>query len=137
MDHFIKIKGNLNPVKFMNSLANKIKFKFEKICTIDEKKNKLKFKANFEDDEENNDDKLDDDLTEEIKKLIEEEENNEEKEENEDEINYIKGRECSIQIELLKNNNREYILRFLKKSGDIEEYYKYLKEIYNLVSKII
>ena len=135
MEHFFKITGNLNPVKFMNSLANKIKFKYKKICTIEEKKNKLKFKANFEEDEENNEEELDD-LTEELKKLIEEE-NNEEKEENEDEINSIKGRECSIQIELLKNNNREYILRFLKKSGDIEEYYKYLKEIYNLVSDII
>ena len=96
------------------------------------KKNKLKFKAYFDEDEENNDVELDDDLTEEIKKLIEEE-NNEEKEENKEEINSIKGRECCIQIELLENNNREYILRFLKSSGDIEEYYKYLKEIYNLV----
>ena len=134
MEHFFKITGNLNPVKFMNSLANKIKSKFEQNCIIEEKKNKLKFKANFEEDEENNEEELDD-LTEELKKLIEEE-SNEEKEENEDEINSIKGRECSIQIELLENNNREYILRFLKKSGDIEEYYKYLKEIYNLVSEI-
>ena len=133
MEHFIKIKGDLNLVKFMNSLANKIKSKFEQNCIIEEKKNKLKFKAYFDEDEENNDDELDDDLTEEIKKLIEEEENNEEKEENEEEINSIKGRECCIQIELLENNNREYILRFLKNSGDIKEYYKYLKEIYNLV----
>ena len=38
MDHFIKIKGDLNPVKFMNSLANKIKSKFEQNCIIEEKK---------------------------------------------------------------------------------------------------
>ena len=57
MDQFIKIKGNLNPVKFMNSLVNKIKSKFEQNCIIEEKKNKLKFKVYFDEDEENNEEK--------------------------------------------------------------------------------
>ena len=43
--NYIKIKGDLDPVDFMNSLANKIKNEFD--CEINENPNKLKFEAVF------------------------------------------------------------------------------------------
>ena len=82
--NFIKIKGDLNPVNFMNILANKINNLFKTICSIKESKYKLKFKnKNKEEDNENE----------------EKEENNEKDDEDNLEENIFK-RNSIIQIEL-------------------------------------
>ena len=77
-----------------------------------ENKNALKFNFYFEEEE-----------NEEMN------ENNEDNEDNEDE-NLEK--DCIIQVELFKlkkEQNEEYLLRFLKKSGDLEKYYNKLEKI--------
>lgn len=50
--YFMKMKGVINPVKFMNSLANNINNKYKDICFIEPSKKKLKFKVIFEKDDE-------------------------------------------------------------------------------------
>ena len=42
-----------------------------------------------------------------------------------------------IKIELFKSNNKNHLLRFLKKSGEMEDYYKNLKKIYSIVEKLV
>ena len=132
MEYYIKIKGDLNPVKFMNKLANKITLENENKCQIQEKSNKLKFEVIFEDEEE------------EEEENIEDEENNEENNENEINDNDnnndnkpICKKESIIKIELFKYGNKDHLLRFMKKSGEIEDYYKNLKNIYSSVEKLL
>ena len=51
-DNYIKIKGYINPNKFMNHLCSKIIKKFgEDCCLIEASKNKLKFIVLFEEEE--------------------------------------------------------------------------------------
>ena len=54
INHFIKINGTLNEVKFMNRLTQQIASDFKDKCFIEASKNNLKFKLIFEyeDDEE-------------------------------------------------------------------------------------
>ena len=54
INHFIKINGTLNEVKFMNRLTQQIESDFKDKCFIEASKNNLKFKLIFEyeDDEE-------------------------------------------------------------------------------------
>ena len=131
MDTFniIKIKGNLNPVNFMNLLANKINDLFGDNCSIKENKYKLKFNIIFEDEnekkEENNENK-------------EKKENNEDGEDIEDnEEDYIFETKCIIQVKLFENINKEYLLRFAKKNGELEDYFKNVGKINDLVKKIL
>ena len=94
MNNFIKIKGSLDPVHFMNTLANKISELFENNCLIDPNKNSLKFDIIFE--EEENEEK--------------EEQNEEEKKEEEEE------KECNKQeIEEYNENNEENNKERIKK----------------------
>lgn len=140
MGYFIELNGDLNPVKFMNNLANKIASEIN--CQTDVSKKKLKIVVFFEEEdedevEENND---------EIKNNIEEEKNDEKKDKNEDNDEdegngdndeTINKKDTIIKIELFKSNNKNHLLRFLKKSGEMEDYYKNLKKIYAIVEKLV
>ena len=139
MNNFIKIKESLDPVHFMNTLANKISELFENNCLIDPNKNSLKFDIIFE--EEENEEK--EEQNEEEKKEEEEEKecNNQEIEEcneNNEENNKerIKKKYCVIQVKLFELKNGDHLLRFVKKEGELEEFYKIFEKISNLVKNI-
>ena len=125
MENYIEIKGSLNPVRFMNTLANKLVNKNENY-QIEKCDKKLRFKINVEqaDDEEN--DKENEEEKEDNNEQNEEEENNEIEESN-----------LVIQIDLFMSNDNDYFLRFLKKSGELEDYYKNIKKIYSYINDLI
>ena len=126
MDNYIEIKGNLNPVKFMNALANKIVNKNENY-QIEKSDKKLRFKINVEqiDDEEND-------------KENEEEEKEDNNEQSEDEENNeIEENNLVIQVDLFISDDNDYLLRFLKKSGELEDYYKNIKKIYASINDLL
>ena len=120
MNHYIKLKGNLIHYKFMNNLINMIKNEFkDDIHIVIDNKNKAKFEAIF------NENKNEDDNNEEL-----EEEINEEQKKN------IKGGKTVIQFKLYESYNGGFILRFVKKEGEINNYLDKLETIYSLISKI-
>ena len=125
MDNYIEIKGSLNPVKFMNALANKIVNKNENY-QIEKSDKKLRFKINVEqiDDEEND------------KENEEEKEDNNEQSEDE-ENNEIEENNLVIQVDLFISDDNDYLLRFLKKSGELEDYYKNIKKIYASINDLL
>ena len=129
MENYIEIKGCLNPVKFMNALANKIINKNENY-QIEKSDKKLMFKINVEqlNDEEN-------DKENEEEEKEEKEENNAQNEDEEN--NEIEESNLVIQIDLFMSNDSSYLLRFLKKSGELEDYYKNIKKIYASIDDII
>ena len=51
---------------------------------------------------------------------------------NEDKIN---KKECAIQVKLFELINGEYLLRFVKISGELEDYYKNLEKINNIIKE--
>ena len=128
MKNYIKIDGNLSPANFMNSLANKVCQKFKDNCRIDECKEALKFNITFEEDLED-EVPIPPELEEEFAKLgIEEEGDINE--------NLVK-KDCVIQCKLYQSLNGGHILKFAKKGGELDDYYKNLEEIISLVKKII
>ena len=130
MNNFIKINGNLRPCVFMNSLANKIVKKFEDIAKIKESKNALKFNVIFEEPlEDEDEEELDEDLKKELEKISLE--STEELEE------AIPQKNCVIQIKLFQNANGGYLIRFVRKEGEIEEYHKYFQSIKSIVKEIL
>ena len=105
-------------------------------CQIEVNKNKLKFKAYFEDVEAEEDEENEDNLEEEINNLnLDMEENEEENNYNKD-INGISKKCCCIKFELFKSNDWEYLLRFVRESGEKDEFYKILKNISSYIRKI-
>ena len=54
-----------------------------------------------------------------------------------DEKLFIKKRNLLIRGTLLKSTNGYYILRFYKKSGDIEEYYEKLNQMISILKEFI
>ena len=107
INYYIKIKGNINPIKFMNSLCHKI-FKEFGIdnCFIDINKNKLKFNVTF-------------DVNEELKKEIPEKIKNELNKLNindeikEDEENNV----LTIKVKLYEIDEG-HLIKFIKKEGN-------------------
>ena len=128
MKNYIKLKGKLDPTKFMNSLANKIEKEFEEICIIEANKEKLKFNVTFE--EQENDEEIPQEIIEELKKLGIKE--IEEKDENPN----IKGNDTVIQIKMYESFNEGYLLRFVKKEGDPKQYIEKMKEIFSLIKNM-
>ena len=123
LDNYIKIIGNLQYSRFMNTLYKEL----EKYNRKKEENEKwLQFTITVE-REENNDE--DNDMEEELKKELEEEIENEEEEEENDEIE----QDLKIKITLCENSNNEIYLKFLKESGDLEEYYDIFKKIVNII----
>ena len=129
MNNYLKINGNLHPCKFMNCLANKIKKDFGENCNIEECKNKLKFDIKFESELEDEENEEDQNLEEELDKLGLE---------NIDEFDdTIEKKDCIIQVKLFKSLKGGHILRFVKKRGEIDDYYKNLNNIKSIVKKIL
>jgi len=132
-EYFIKIKGNLSPYKYMNDLANKIEEenedeKREYDCKIEPIENKLKFKAIFSAVELEEEEENDEEVIKELEKLsLELGENNDDNDDNDD----IKRKECIINVELFKYENEGFLLRFLRKSGEMNDFYNIIKKIYS------
>ena len=128
MNNYIKINGYLRPCEFMNSLANKIVKNFEDNVRIEESKNGLKFNILFEeilDDEEEPDEELKKELDNLSLESIDELEE------------VIAHKDCVIQIKLFQILNGGYLVRFVRKEGEIEEYHKYLEIIKSIIKKIL
>ena len=126
MNIFIKINGNLRPCEFMNSLANNIAKNFEDKAKIEESKKSLEFNVIFE---ETLEDEEDEELEKELDKLSLE--NPYESEE------VISQKNCVIQIAIFQSLNGGYLLRFMKKEGEIEDYYKNLESIKSIIKAIL
>ena len=137
MNNFIKIKGYLNPANFMNTLANKISDIFDNNCLIDPNKNSLKFDIIFEveDNEEEEEQKEEEEKEKECINDQEIEEFNENNEENNKDR--IKKKDCIIQVKLFELKNGEHLLRFVKKEGELEEFYKIFEKINNLIKNMV
>ena len=128
MNNYIKLKGKINPAKFMNSLVNKINKEFEGECEIEPNKEKLKFNVIFEEAQSN--EEIEEELLEELKSMGIKE--NEEINENEN----IKGKKTVIQIKIYESYNEGYLVRFLRKEGETIDYLEKMKKIYSLVDKM-
>jgi len=110
--NFIKIEGDLSPANFMNNLANKIDQELKNKCKIKESNKALKFNIKFEVE-------------------LEDEEDDEEID-----VNILK-KDCIIQCKLYQSLKGGHILKFSKKDGYLEDYYKNLKIIISLVKEIL
>ena len=155
LEYYNKIKGYLVPVKFMNNLTQKLrkennKKEREYKCKIKPSQYKLKFRATFKKIELENDEETYESKTKELGKLKLEEGNEEEKKENaeeeeeeeeegDDDNNKVKifERVCSIQIELYEYEENIHLLRYVRKSGELDDFYKLLKYINKCVDDII
>ena len=105
----------------MNSLLSKINEEFEKEnCLINNEKYKQRYQCDiiFEKDEN------DDDKKEKYKK-----DNIELKLSNSNKEN------CTINVELYQSEDKEYILRFLRISGSLGEYYSKVKQLISIAQK--
>ena len=120
---YIKIIGNINsPRKFMNSIANKIK-KDNENYEIEPSNTKYKFCVKLEYEIEEAQEKFEN----EIKDMkVEDEYVDFEK-------NSLFKKDLKIMIQLLLTEDNNYLIRFYKKAGDLEDYHK----IGNIISKII
>ena len=122
---YIKILGNINsPRKFMNSIVNKIS-KDNENYEIETSNNKYKFYVNLEyeieDDEEGFENEIEEDMEDEYI---------------DDENNGLNKKDLKILIELLLTINNNYLIRFYKKSGDLEDYYEKLNRIKSLLKSL-
>ena len=120
---YIKIIGNIrNPRKFMNSIANKIK-KDNKNYKIVASNKKYKFYVNLEYEIDEAQDKFEN----KIKDMKDEDEYID------FEYNGLIKKDLKFSIQLLLTINNNYLIRFYKKSGDLEEYYEKLDRIKSLI----
>ena len=131
-DNYIKINGNLQCTQFMNIL-------YEGLKNYDREKDKewLEFTITVERDKINEEDsnKIEEVFKKELEK--EEEENEEEGDDDESEQELkIKLTLCE-KSNICEKSNNEYYLRFLKESGDWEEYYDKFKEIVKIIKEEI
>ena len=117
MNYYINIKGNLDPRKFMNSFCNKIINEFgNDNCYIEaDKNNKAKFDIIFEEDA--------------IQKEIKEKLKNIGIEISED------TKEIKMKIKLYKTIEG-YLLRFVKKEGDKDDFIEKFEKLSKLVKNI-
>ena len=130
--NYIIINGDLEPAKFMNILLNQIFTQYMENCIIEENKSKLKANITFErkNENENEEENEDDD--------------NNNDNDNEDDFNdsgkepeYKRNEDCIICIKLFKYINGGYELHFIRKNGELEDYYKYFTKIKEIISNII
>ena len=105
-DNFIKIKGDLKPLSFMNNLLQKVLVLYDKI-EIGEKEKNLKFKILFKVNDED------------------------------DESSIVLEKDLTILIELLKVNEKEYVLNFMKEEGELSNFYYYVKTIIGYAKEYI
>ena len=145
LEYYINIKGELNPAKFMNSLTKKLEDeneneKNEYQCQIDVNKNKLKFKAYFKgvekEDDEEDDEEDEENLEEELNKLNLDIDQKEEENDDNNDNDSITKKSCCIKFELFKLNEEEHLLRFVRESGEKDDFYKILKNINSYIGDI-
>ena len=128
IDYSIKIKGNLNPVNFMNFFVTKYLKSLEFInIFLDIDKNKLKFNVTFDVGE-----KLKDEIPEEIKKELKKLEINDENKEEKDGENSI----LTIKVKLYKISDG-HLLKFIKKEGNKTDFIDKLEKLIKFVKSII
>ena len=132
MNNYVKINGNLNPHKFMNLLVNRIMTKFGDNCTIDVSKKALKFNVIFEAQEEE-----DNEQTNEEDKKTEEELDKLGLENIDDFEDVIEKKDSKIRVKLFESVNGGYIIRFVKKGGEIEDYHKNLDNIIAIIKQLL
>ena len=121
---YIKIIGNIrNPRKFMNSIANKIKKDNESYEIVANTK-KYKFYVNLEYEIEEDQEKFEN----EIKDL--------EDEYIDFEYNGLIKEDLKILIELYLTANNNYLIRFYKKAGDLEDYYEKIDRIKSIIKSL-
>jgi len=122
---YIKIIGDVsNPSKFMNSIANKIK-KDNENYEIEASNNKYKFYVNLEYEIEDNQEEFENEIEDMKDEYIDFENNG------------LNKKDLKILIELiLIANNDNYLIRFYKKSGDLEDYYEKLNRIKSLIKSL-
>jgi serine/threonine protein kinase len=99
--------NGIEPVNFMNSLIEKIKNKYK--FDLDCSDKKLKFEANFEIEKNY-----------EIDEELDENDNN-----------------CTILIKMYEDIEGGYLLNFIKKKGEIDDYYKLFLEIKNIIKELL
>ena len=127
---FLIIQGNISPKDYMNFIKRLLKTEFSEYINNEIKsknregkfffkasKHYFKFKVGIEYDDEKNYKNDDDEFN--------------------DEELFIKKRNLLIRGSLLQSINGYYILRFYKKSGDIEEYYEKLNIMISILKDFI
>ena len=121
----LKVKGNIDYVKFMNKFANKIYKETKDKKSIEASDKYLKFKILYDDViiEENNEKKEND---------------NNEEEENEEEEEEIDIQDLIIDVKLKHNKeNNEFYILFNKTSGGRREYFFKVSEIKEIALKLL
>ena len=119
MDNCIKIKGYINPNKFLNSLVYKINKEFDMDnCFIQASIDKPKFNVTFENNKE------------EIDEVEDNENDNEDEDEDEEDDEII------VQIKLYETSDG-YLLRFIKKRGNRNDFLDKFIILSKLVEEII
>ena len=109
-NHCMKIKGFLQPAKFMNSLIDDINQDLD--TKIEPSSNNLEFEAIFDfGGSDIKDDK--------------------------DEENIILGKKCVIKISLVKLKDDEHLIQFFKMDGQTDDYYKQFLQIKEIIKNII
>ena len=127
MDYCIKLTGNINPCKLMNNLIEEIKNIDD--CDIHVSEEDFKFSVSFKKSEEYFE--ITEEMKEEIKKLgITEEEINII---NNDQNENIKGKKIVIQIKIYEMDNGGYLLKFVKKEGELIDYIEKIEKINFLI----
>ena len=123
---YIKIIGNIkSPRKFMNSIANKIK-KDNENYEIEPSNTKYKFCVKLEYEIEEAQEKFEN----EIKDMkVEDEYVDFEK-------NSLFKKDLKIMIQLLLTEDNNYLIRFYKKAGDLEDYNEKLDKIKSVIKSL-
>ena len=104
----------------MNILLNKILNEYIEFCIVTPYKDKLKANIKFEKKEEEDDE--------------EEEENDESYTNN---LELLRTEDCNICIKLVEYINGGYELHFIRRNGDIEDYYYYFNKIKEFIGIIL
>ena len=131
----IKGKENFNPADLMNYLYYRVEEEYNDNCTIEKSDKKLMFDIEFNYD-----------INEELETLIKEmnkecnESNNNDNEEDEEEDNIdddIYQKNMIIQVKLFKSLNEEYLIRIMRKSGELFDFYKKFDKISSFVDNYL
>ena len=119
--NYIKIKGELKPDKFMNSLANILKQKYK--CEITPYIKNFILEAIFPNK---------------LKEKLDNRDDIDDEEEIEDfNIEQFEFKDCLIKIELFEHINGGYEIHFTKGKGEFLDYYSYFQEIKIIIKNIL
>ena len=119
-NHYIQLKGKINLKYFMNKLIDNIINEYGE-DNIEVIASNYKYKCDLVFIENNN--------NEENKNNDNEEEDADKEESNEN--------KCTIQLKLYKTGEEEFCLRFLRKLGNLPQYYLIIKKIFELARNFI